>query len=67
MAEAAKLTMPQIIMLNHAAWVNKENADRRYEAKKKTTPDDPVIQAEEDKLSQMSPAELSMYLASPFE
>lgn len=32
--DAMKLTMPQIIMLNHAAWVNKERAERRHAAKR---------------------------------
>jgi hypothetical protein len=63
-----KLTMPQIIMMNHAAWVNRENSDRRYNAKRhKDDINDPVIKQEEEKINGMTPAELSMYLASPFE
>jgi hypothetical protein len=30
-----KLTLPQVMMLNHAAWVEHENADIRYQHKKK--------------------------------
>lgn len=64
MASVFKLTMPQIIMLNHAAYVNRENADRRYKAKNannKVT-SDPLVAMEESKLDSMSPAELSHYL-----
>jgi hypothetical protein len=28
------LTMPQIVMLNHAAYVNRTNSERRYEAER---------------------------------
>ena len=31
LAEAMKLTLPQILMLNHAAWVNYERAKSRHE------------------------------------
>lgn len=30
--------MPQIIMVNHAAWVNYERSDRRYKAKREVEP-----------------------------
>jgi hypothetical protein len=30
-----KLTLPQIIMLNHAAWADHENSQRRSDAKRK--------------------------------
>lgn len=29
-----KLTLPQLTMMNHAAWASQENSTRRYEAKK---------------------------------
>lgn len=32
--DALKLTVPQITMLNHAAWAEHENSDRRYKAKR---------------------------------
>lgn len=35
MKEAMSLTLPQIIMLNHAAWVNQEQGKKRYEAKQR--------------------------------
>jgi len=41
------LTLPQLTMLNHAAWADHENGTRRYEAKKKWEEqrdiDDPVL------------------------
>lgn len=33
LSEAMKLTLPQILMLNHAAWVNYERAKQRSEDK----------------------------------
>lgn len=43
-----KLTLPQMIMLNHAAWVEYENTQKKFEHKKnkasETDPDlDPLI------------------------
>jgi hypothetical protein len=35
LSEALKLTVPQVVMLNHAAWAEHENGQRRYEAKRK--------------------------------
>lgn len=32
--DCRRLTMPQIIMWNHAAWVNQERGDRRYKEKR---------------------------------
>jgi hypothetical protein len=62
-----KLTMPQLIMLNHAAWVNRENADRSYEAKhRRSKPEDMIWQQEQQKVETMDGKELSMYLTQPF-
>jgi hypothetical protein len=32
--EAMQLTLPQIILLNHATYVNRENMERKFDAKK---------------------------------
>ena len=29
-----KLTVPQLVLLNHAAWVNRERSQRRFDAKR---------------------------------
>jgi hypothetical protein len=43
-----KITLPQVIMLNHAAWLERENADIRYKAKKawdeREKIEDPVLE-----------------------
>jgi hypothetical protein len=69
LAEAMKLTMPQIIMLNHASWVNRENAERRYNAKSKKKNvglGEQVWQQEQEKVENMEPAQLSTYLSTIF-
>jgi hypothetical protein len=64
------LTVPQVILLNHAAWVNHENHDRRMKAKeskkKKAANEiekDPEV-LEGKKMSELEPAELSAYLSN---
>lgn len=44
-----KLTIPQMIMLNHAAWVEHENTQKKFELKRKKkedqdTDEDPILQ-----------------------
>lgn len=31
------LTVPQIIMLNHASWVNRERSEKKYDKERKDT------------------------------
>lgn len=65
-AEACKLTIPQILMLNHAAWVNHENSERKYNAKKPKNVD-PLVSAEEQRLNEMSPDQLTRYMSESWE
>jgi hypothetical protein len=65
-----KLTVPQIILLNHAAWANHENHERRMKAKetqkKKAGTEiekDPEV-LEGKKMSELEPEELSAYLSN---
>lgn len=44
MREAKRLTLPQIIMLNHAAQVNQARGEERYEAKKAAEEKNPVLE-----------------------
>jgi hypothetical protein len=32
--DVMRMTLPQIIMMNHAAWVNQERSERRYKVKR---------------------------------
>lgn len=63
------LTIPQVMMLNHAAWLEKENGDIRYEHKKKVdewvksnTAPDPVINEFGKTLSELDDRQLATYL-----
>jgi hypothetical protein len=61
------LTMPQIIMLNHAATVNRLNSERRYEAKnrnKSRFEEDSLYKLEREEYEKMNPSQQSNYLAS---
>jgi len=59
-----KLTLPQIFMYNHAAWVNRENSERRYKAKKALEGNqlDPAMQAEEERVMGLQGDDLTHYL-----
>lgn len=62
-----KLTTPQTIMLNHASWVNYENADRKSKAKRERDGSiDQEVQEERNHVDGLSPENLSKYLAMPF-
>jgi hypothetical protein len=64
---AMKLTTPQTIMLNHASWVNYENADRKSKAKRdKDGVSNDEVRQERNNVESMSPENLSKYLAVPF-
>lgn len=69
-ADAMHLTIPQIMMLNHAAHVEYENGQLRYEYNKKVKeceesgiPDDPYIDEFNRPLTEMSDAQMSNYLS----
>lgn len=56
--EAMRMTLPQIIMLNHAAWAEHENAERRYEAKKKAEEKKNLLDPEIEELGGVRMSEL---------
>lgn len=60
-----KLTMPQILMLNHAAYVNKTRSDRK-QAKKAPVVDEPSSEPtfRGKPLSQLSSEEYALYVSS---
>jgi hypothetical protein len=65
-----KLTIPQVMMLNHAAYVEHENGDLRYQHKKEVeawleanTAPDPVVGEFGKPLSELSEAQMDNYLA----
>lgn len=65
--KAMNLTLPQMIMLNHASWVNHENSERRFKAKRKWEESTNRLESQQqDALDKMSPQELSAYLSAPF-
>lgn len=73
--DAIKLTLPQIIMLNHGAFVNQKRGEERYEKtkkkedkKKKAEEDDPIVYGNK-RLSELTSDEYMAYFAggpSPF-
>jgi hypothetical protein len=61
-----KLTLPQVIMLNHAADVNKKRADERQEVKRnqdQKEEEDPVVFLGK-KASELSQDEFSLYVGT---
>jgi hypothetical protein len=65
-----KLTIPQVMMLNHAAYIEHENGDLRYAHKKAVEEwheehdaPDPVIEGFGKPLSELSDAQMNHYLA----
>lgn len=61
-----RLTMPQIIMYSHASHVNHANAERRYEAKRKSEDkgdNNPVVMNGK-KADELSGNELMAYLSA---
>lgn len=59
--DVRKLTLPQIILMNHAAFVNRENSERRYEAKRKSEEN---LSSESKRVKEMKGKELTDYLTS---
>ena len=58
-----RLTMPQSIMLNHAAWVNYERMDKRVKAKGDATRhanEDPIVMNGK-RLAELSSDEMQTY------
>jgi hypothetical protein len=66
--EAMSYTLPQIIMLNHAAYVNRENSERRYEAEKKAKPkfENAYEEQEAERVTKLEGSELTDYLTTPW-
>ena len=56
------MTMPQIIMLNHAAWINGKRSDSRTKTEEVEDKDDPVV-FKGKRLSQLTSAEQAQYYA----
>lgn len=57
------LTMPQIILLNHAAWVNSEHMKQRMDTKteaRQDDPDNPVVY-QGKRLGELNSDELARY------
>lgn len=55
-----RLTMPQIIMLNHAAWVNSERMKSRIHSKKNEDDDDQIVYKGK-RLSELNSEEMAAY------
>lgn len=73
--EAMRLTLPQIILLNHAAWANQERSDRRFKAKQKreekNKSDSPSLKADElvingKTMDEMSSDEIAAHVNIPW-
>lgn len=62
LSEALKLTVPQVIMLNHAAWAEHENSQRRYEAKRQW---EEQREIDDPKLPEYGGRRLSEVMADP--
>jgi hypothetical protein len=66
--EAMRLTFPQMLMFNHAAYVNNENARRKSDAKrdKEERQESREVRREKEMVSSLSGPELTSYLSKPF-
>lgn len=66
--QAIKMTLPQIIMLNHFAWVQQERADRKYAHKQEVDGDDlrfaNPIAVNGKRVKELSDEEMTNYLTS---
>lgn len=61
-----QLTLPQIILLNHASYVNRENSERKYEAEKEAkengTFETPELRGARQRVGEMNSEDLVGYV-----